>query len=106
MASSPFSPTSRYYGLSLGAVVDARGQTRVYVQRRFIPAKSTFAALTTHVVVSKERYDTIAAAFLGDPLQFWRLADGAGVMDPCDLEAPGRVVAITLPAGVPGYPSD
>jgi hypothetical protein len=102
----PFAPTSRYYGLATATFVDSRGAAHAYVLRRFIPPPSEFATLELHVVLQGERYDTLAANYVGDPLQFWRLADANAVLDPCDLEQQGRTVRITLPAGLPGYPGD
>jgi hypothetical protein len=104
--STPFAPTSRYYGLGTAVLVDSQNVAHAYVLRRFVPPADAFATLELHTVVEGERYDTIAARYIGDPLQFWRLADANGVIDPADLESPGRTVRITLPAGLPGYPSD
>jgi hypothetical protein len=105
-SNTPFAPTSRYYGNATANFVDQQGRTHVYVLRRFIPQPQSFATLELHVVVQGERYDTISANYLGDPQQFWRLADANGVTDPSDLETPGRTVRITLPAGIPGHPGD
>jgi hypothetical protein len=104
--SGPFAPTSRYYGLGTATFVDSHGASHAYALRRFIPDPSQFATIELHVVIQGERYDTLAAQYVGDPLQFWRLADANGVLDPCDLEPPGQTVRITLPAGLPGYPGD
>jgi hypothetical protein len=103
---APFAPTSRYYGNATAKFVDAKGQAHVYVLRRFIPPPQAFATLEVHVVIQGERYDTMAATYIGDPQQFWRLADANGVLDPTDLETPGGTVRITLPAGIPGHPGD
>jgi hypothetical protein len=103
---TPFGPTSRYYGIATAKFVDRLGAEHVYVLRRFIPPAQAFATLELHVVIQGERYDTLAASYIGDPLQFWRLADANGVSDPTDLETPGRSVRITLPAGIPGLPGD
>jgi hypothetical protein len=103
---SPFAPTSRYYGNPIGCYVDSQGVTHVYVRRRFIPPTTSYATLEMHVVMQGERYDMLAANYIGDPQQFWRLADANGVADPSDLETPGNSVRITLPAGIPGYPGD
>ena len=104
--STPFAPTSRYYGSATATYVDAQNVSHAYALRRFVPSPDAFATLELHVVVQGERYDTIAAQYIGDPLQFWRLSDANGVIDPAELETPGRTVRITLPAGLPGYPSD
>ena len=103
---TPFDPTSRYYGNPTGCYVVGQGVKHVYVLRRFIPPASSFATLEMHVVVQGERYDTLAANYLGDPTQFWRLADANGVADPSDLETPGNSIRITLPAFIQGHPGD
>jgi hypothetical protein len=103
---SPFSPTSRYYGIATATFMDSAGVEHAYVCRRFVPPMQAFATLQLHTVTQGERYDTLSAQYLGDPLQFWRLADANGVSDPTDLETPGRSVRITLPAGIPGHPGD
>jgi hypothetical protein len=103
---SPFAPTSRYYGIATAKFIDRHRAEHVYVLRRFIPPAQVFATLELHIVMQGERYDTLAANYIGDPLQFWRLADANGVSDPSDLETPGRSVRVTLPAGIPGHPGD
>jgi hypothetical protein len=103
---APFAPTSRYYGNPTATFVDGLGTAHVYVLRRFIPPPQAFATLELHIVMQGERYDTMAATYIGDPQQFWRLADANGVLDPSDLETPGSSVRITLPAGIPGHPGD
>ena len=69
------------------------GTTLVYVRRRFISPPEHFALLQEHVVVEGERLDNLAAAYLGDPEQFWRLCDANAVLAPEELETPGRVDA-------------
>ena len=52
-----------------------------------------------------ERLDNIAAQYLGDPEQFWRICDANGAMRPDELtETVGRRLRITLPEGIPGAP--
>jgi hypothetical protein len=103
---TPFAPTSRFYGITTGIYVDGQNVAHTYVRRRFVPPPEAFATLALHIVIQGERYDTLAAQYIGDPLQFWRLADANGALDPIELETPGRTVRITLPAGLPGYPGD
>lgn len=100
--SSPFGPTSRYHGLETALLTRADGTQVVYVRRRFIPPPEAHALLQEHTVVQGERLDLIAARYLGDPEQFWRLCDANAVIVPAELEEPGRIVRITLPAGIPG----
>lgn len=100
-----FPPTSRYYGLATATLVTPAGRTVIFLTRRFVPSPDLFVPLRTHVVTEGERLDNLAATFLGDPEQFWRLCDANGVVLPWDLEARGRRLVITLPLGVPGAPS-
>jgi hypothetical protein len=103
MSNAAFAPTSRYFGLPTLELVAADGTTIVYVARRFIPALDRFALLQEYAVVASDRPDLIAARFLGDSEQFWRVCDANGVLRPDDLTAtPGRVIRITLPEGIPG----
>ena len=54
-------------------------------------------------MVAGDRLDNITSAFLGDPEQFWRVADANGAMRPEELtERVGRRIRITLPEGIPG----
>jgi len=100
--SGPFSPTSRYYGVAVARFTRADGTVIAYVRRRAIPPPESYAALRTHTVTEHERVDTVAATELGDAESYWRICDANGVLDPGELEVPGKRVRITLPAGVPG----
>jgi len=97
-----FPPTSRYHGIETATITQG-GRELVYLRRRFVPAPERFALLQEHVVTEGERPDTIAARYLGDAEQSWRLCDANAVMRPVELtETVGRVVRITLPEGIPG----
>jgi hypothetical protein len=53
--------------------------------------------------VQGDRLDNLAARYLGDPEQFWRLCDANGAMRPDELvEVIGAVIKITLPQGIAG----
>jgi hypothetical protein len=105
-AAPVFGPTSRYSGLPL-LTVEVHGKPVRCVSRRFLPSPADFALLTEHVVEEGERPDTLAASVLGDPMAFWRLCDANNVLRPQELtEEVGRPVRITLPAGIPGAPSE
>lgn len=100
-------PGSRYAGLPVAAHVGDDGTTRLYLRRRFIAPAATFATLTEHVVVEGDRIDRVAAHYLGDSLQYWRICDANAAVRPADLCAtPGRRLRITLPSGIPGEPDD
>jgi hypothetical protein len=103
LASTAFASTSRYSGLPILILAMPDGNDIPYVARRMLPPAAGFALLQTYSVTQGERIDNIAARFLGDPEQFWRLCDGNGAMRPEDLTARvGRELRITLPQGVPG----
>jgi hypothetical protein len=44
-----------------------------------------------------ERLDHIAARYLGDPTQFWRICDATAVIRPAELEEPGERLPISMP---------
>jgi hypothetical protein len=98
-----FASTSRYYGIATSRVTLADGRVAVYVQRRFLPAPEHFAPLQIIAIAAGDRLDNLAARYLGDPLQAWRLCDANGAMLPEALVADvGATLLITLPEGVPG----
>lgn len=98
-----FQPTSRYHGIETVTLTTADGTISAYLRRRFVPPPERFTLLQEHVVTQGERLDTIAAQYLGDPEQFWRICDANGAMRPEELtEVVGRRLRITLPEGIPG----
>jgi hypothetical protein len=102
---SDFSPLSRYAGIATATLELADGEAIIYLRRRFVPAPERFALLQLHEVRQGERIDHIAAHYLGDPEQFWRLCDANRALRPEQLvEQPGRRLRITLPEGIPGAP--
>lgn len=106
LASSLFPPASRYYGLSITSLETPEGRTVVYLSRRFVPPPENFATVQEHAVTAGERLDHLAARYLGDPEQFWRLCDANGAVRPDALtETLGRRLRITLPEGIPGLPN-
>ena len=103
-----FPPTSRYaqVGISTYAPDPGPGEEPVpvaFLRRRLVPKPERFALLYEYPCVEKDRRDLVAAAHLGDPELWWRLADANGVVDPATMTEPvGRRLRITLPEGVPG----
>ena len=104
LRNNQFAPTSRYAGVETAAHVQPDGTTAVYLRRRFVPPAAGFTTIQEHVVGDGERLDLIAARYLGDSEQFWRLCDANDAMRPEELVEPGRTIAIALPQGVPGAP--
>jgi hypothetical protein len=100
-----FPPNSRYSGIDTKLMEMADRRVVIYVQRRFLPSPDKFALLQEHVVTEGDRLDNVTARYLGDPEQFWRVADANGAMRPQDLTLTiGRRLRITLPEGMPGLP--
>ncbi|MBC8001538.1 MAG: LysM peptidoglycan-binding domain-containing protein [Opitutaceae bacterium] len=98
-----FPITSRYYGVETAQLEPAGGRTIVFLRRRFVPSADRFLLLQNHTVVQGERMDHIAARYLGDPEQFWRLCDANNAMRPEELtKNPGRQLRITMPEGITG----
>lgn len=94
---------SRYQGLPLLNFVDPDGRTHVYVARRFLPQPDSMAQIAQYVVQEGDRIDNIAASQFGDPRWWWRIADANNALDSAELTGTfGRILRITLPAGVPG----
>ena len=101
-----FPPTSRYYGIPTKTITLPDGTNVVFLQRRFLPDPGLFSLLKLHVVSEGERLDNIAAANMGDPEAFWRIADANAAMEPEELtQKVGSILKITLPLGVPGTPN-
>jgi hypothetical protein len=101
-----FPATSRYHGIDTAQLTRADGKSIVYLRRRFVPPPARFALLQEHTVTQGDRLDNLAAKYLGDPEQFWRLCDANGAMRPEELiETIGRKLRITLPEGIPGTPN-
>jgi hypothetical protein len=100
-----FPPTSRYALTPTATWVRADGTSVTYLSRRFVPAPENLALLQWHRVAQGERLDNIAAKYLGDPEQFWRLCDANRALRPDELtETIGKSLRITLPEGIPGVP--
>jgi hypothetical protein len=97
-----FDPTSRYYTIETSTTTIITGDSDVrevrYVKRRFIPSSEGMTTLVEHKVAQGERLDNITARYLGDPTQFWRVADANNVLRPEELtEEIGALIKIALP---------
>lgn len=100
-----FPPTSRYYGVAAAQLTMPDGSVVAYVRRRFLPDPDSLSLVEEHVVAAGDRIDNLAAAYLGDPQQYWRICDANRAVRPADLTAtPGRRLRITLPEGMTGVP--
>jgi hypothetical protein len=97
-----FDPDSRYYELETAYLevrkADGTTQRIAYKRRRFLPPLEGGQALAEHPVKEGDRLDNITAAYLGEPTQFFQIADANNVLRPQELvEQLGRRVKITLP---------
>lgn len=100
---SQFPPSSRYHDVPTAVTVGDDGEPIVYLRRRFVPPPERFATLREHVVSGGERLDTITAAYLDDPEQFWQLCDANRALHPDDLvDEEGERIKIPLPEGIEG----
>src|SRR5262249_37890638 len=98
-----FPITSRYYNIPTGRYEAPDGRTTVYLRRRMGPPPARLHKPQLDPGVDGQRLDQTASQFLGDPKQFWRIADANNAMQPDDLtQKPGSTIRITLPEGTPG----
>jgi hypothetical protein len=96
-----FPNNSRYHEIETTRLVTDDGREIIYLKRRFVPDGSTFADLTEHVYTEGERLDNITAQYVGDPTQFWQLADANNVLHPDELtDEIGWPIRIPLLQGV------
>jgi hypothetical protein len=93
-----FDFSSRYYAIENTTFTTAEGRTIVFKRRRFLPQGGALPLLAEVTVMQDERLDLVAVRTLGDPLQFWRIADANDAMDPFDLVEPsGQRLRVPVP---------
>lgn len=93
-----FEPTSRYANLKTATYTAADGREISYVRRRFLPQGESQPLLVEATVINGDRLDLITNRTLGDPEQFWRVADANNAMNPVDLTGePGRILRVPIP---------
>lgn len=101
-ASRAFPPGSRYYGLPTISYHEAGVAEVRYLARRFCPPGHSLPLLSTAQVEAGERIDQFTARALGDPTQFWRVADANNALNPFHLVAvPGRRLRVPVPSAIP-----
>lgn len=90
--------TSRYYLIEDAEYTDQDGNKVTYKKRRFLPQGEDLPLFSEIAVLPGERLDALTVRGLGDPLQYWQVADANNCMNPFDLVAEtGRKVRIPLP---------
>ena len=98
-----FDKGSRYAGIEEGklTMIDRDGSERevAYVRRRFLPQLESLTPIAEHIVEQGDRLDNLSARYLGDPLQYWRIADANRSMRPEELTDEVRsVIKIAFPS--------
>jgi hypothetical protein len=95
--------TSRYAPCETVLFTAPNGQVIVYTRRRFLPPGESLPLLAELPLAPGDRLDLLAFRALGDPLQFWRIADANNAIDPFALEesrpedAPPRALRVPIP---------
>lgn len=110
--STALAPTSRYRDTEVRwwtppgtDPADAEEARVAHRSRRLCPAPERHALVHERVTEGGDRPDLLAAAELGDPALWWRIADANAVLDPAGMTLPvGRRLRITQAADVPGAP--
>ncbi len=93
-----FDHTSRYARLATATHKTSGGRTVTFLRRRFLPQGERMPLLVEVIVTDGDRLDLITARTLGDPEQFWRIADSNNAMDPFDLTGePGAILRVPVP---------
>lgn len=95
LGTSSIPPGSRYYGIGQAEFTTPGGETIVFLRRRIIPPADQSDSFTEYSVAEGDRLDNIAAAHLGDPEQFWQIADANSAMRPEELtDEPGKKILL------------
>jgi len=93
-----FNSTSRYYRVETATHTMPDGRQVTYVRRRLLCQGRTLPLLVEVTVTDGDRLDLITARTLGDPEQFWRVADANDAMNPFELtERPGDTLRVAVP---------
>ncbi len=93
-----FDFNSRYYSIETATYTAPGGRVLLYKRRRFLPRGESLARLAVVAVPQGDRLDLITARTLGDPEQFWRVADANEAMNPFALtEEVGRRLRVPVP---------
>jgi hypothetical protein len=96
-----FPVSSRYYRIETAVLPLDDDRPVAYLRRRIIPPAESMVVVAVHQVKQGDRLDNIAAQYIGDPGQFWRVADGNNAMKPETLtDVPGAQLNITQSQGM------
>jgi hypothetical protein len=99
----PYPRSSRYHDAEIGVHRAEDGTEVRYAKRRLLPpVDSTGDETAPHTVSSGDRPDLLAQRYIGDPGQWWQIADANPVLDPAELTAEaGREIRVPHAGGFP-----
>lgn len=98
-----FPVSSRYFRVGTAKLENDDGVSIIFLKRRFIPPAESLSLLMEHQVREGDRLDNITAIHIGEPEQFWQVADANNSIRPEELtQVPGRWLKITHPQGITG----
>ena len=101
LTTNQFPVTSRYHAVGTATLETNKDKYIIYLKRRFIPPFEKLELIRHHVVKEGDRPDNITALYIGDPEQFWQVADANNSMKPEELtDVPGITLRITQPEGI------
>lgn len=104
LPSHNFPVTSRYHPIATAKMDGPDDEPIIYLRRRFVPPPEHYSSQQLHRVVDGERLDNITAEYLGDPEQFWQVADANEAMKPQELaEQAGNLLRIPSASGISGF---
>jgi hypothetical protein len=92
-----FDFTSRYASIATTTYTTPDDRSVAYVRRRFLPPGNALPLLAEVTLQPRERLDLLTNRALGDPLQFWRIADANDAINPFDMEEDGRTLRVPVP---------
>ncbi len=99
-AQTRYPPNSRYHGLAARSRTLPDGRIVTHLVPRVLPDPAAMTLLGVHAVRPLDRCDTLAAAWFGDPLLGWRIADANTRGIPDELtQIPGRRLRIAISEG-------
>ena len=94
-----FDHTSRYSAVKNTTLTTSDGRVIAYLMRRLLPQGDDMKVLVEVNVAEGDRLDLITSRTLGDPEQFWRVADANNAMNPFDLTTePGNTLRVPIPS--------
>jgi hypothetical protein len=99
-----FPVTSRYYRIGNATIQEPNGRNIIYLRRRIIPSPERFELIQEHVVREGDRLDNLTATYIGNPEQFWQIADANNAVKPEELtDETGARLRITQPENTTGF---